>query len=75
MRYGCLHVPEGRQLFTELSVDDNIRLGAFATDRKTIDADSAAVYERFPALADTQNANRVLALAAANSRCSRSRAR
>jgi len=49
--YGCLHVPEGRQLFTELSVDDNIRLGAFSGDRKTIDADAAAVYERFPALA------------------------
>jgi len=52
VRYGCLHVPEGRQLFTELSVDDNIRLGAFTADRKTIDAGAAAVYERFPALAD-----------------------
>jgi branched-chain amino acid transport system ATP-binding protein len=52
VRYGCLHVPEGRQLFTELSVDDNIRLGAFATDRKSIEADAAAVYARFPALAE-----------------------
>jgi branched-chain amino acid transport system ATP-binding protein len=52
VRYGCLHVPEGRQLFTELSVDDNIRLGAFTVDRKNIDADVAAIYERFPALAD-----------------------
>lgn len=51
VRYGCLHVPEGRQLFTELSVDDNIRLGAFSTDRKTIAADTAAIYERFPSLA------------------------
>jgi branched-chain amino acid transport system ATP-binding protein len=46
-----LHVPEGRQLFTELSVDDNIRLGAFTVDRKNIDAEVAAVYARFPALA------------------------
>jgi branched-chain amino acid transport system ATP-binding protein len=52
VRYGCLHVPEGRQLFTELSVDDNVRLGAFTADRKTIEADVASVYERFPALAD-----------------------
>jgi branched-chain amino acid transport system ATP-binding protein len=52
VRYGCLHVPEGRQLFTELSVDDNIRLGAFTVDRKHIDAEAAAVYARFPALAE-----------------------
>ena len=35
VRLGCLQVPEGRQLFTELSVDDNIRLGAYATGRRT----------------------------------------
>ena len=55
VRFGCLHVPEGRQLFTELSVDDNIRLGAFSTGRKTIDADAAAVYARFPALAERKS--------------------
>jgi branched-chain amino acid transport system ATP-binding protein len=52
VRFGCLHVPEGRQLFTELSVDDNLRLGAYTIDRRTIDADIAAVYARFPALAE-----------------------
>jgi branched-chain amino acid transport system ATP-binding protein len=52
VRYGCLHVPEGRQLFTELSVDDNIRLGAFTVNRKHLDAEAAAVYARFPALAE-----------------------
>jgi branched-chain amino acid transport system ATP-binding protein len=51
VRNGCLHVPEGRQLFTELSVDDNLRLGAYTVDRATLDADVAAVYARFPALA------------------------
>ena len=55
VRYGCLHVPEGRQLFTDLSVDDNIRLGAFPTDRTTIEADALAVYERFPALANRKS--------------------
>jgi branched-chain amino acid transport system ATP-binding protein len=49
--FGCLHVPEGRRLFTELPVDDNLRLGAFSTDRRTIELDLAGVYERFPALA------------------------
>jgi branched-chain amino acid transport system ATP-binding protein len=55
VRLGCLHVPEGRQLFTELSVDDNIRLGAFSVNRKTIDADVAAVYEQFPVLAERKS--------------------
>jgi branched-chain amino acid transport system ATP-binding protein len=55
VHYGCLHVPEGRQLFTELSVDDNIRLGAFTTDRKNVDAGTAAVYARFPALAERKS--------------------
>jgi branched-chain amino acid transport system ATP-binding protein len=53
--FGCLHVPEGRQLFTELSVDDNIRLGAFSVDRTTIEADVAAVYAQFPVLAERKS--------------------
>jgi branched-chain amino acid transport system ATP-binding protein len=55
VRYGCLHVPEGRQLFTELSVDDNLRLGAFTVDRKTLSADVDGVYQRFPALAERKS--------------------
>jgi branched-chain amino acid transport system ATP-binding protein len=51
VRLGCVQVAEGRQLFSDLSVDDNLRLGAFATDRRTLAADLAAMYERFPALA------------------------
>jgi branched-chain amino acid transport system ATP-binding protein len=50
VRLGCLHVPEGRQLFTELTVEDNLRLGAYATSRKTLGADLAGVYARFPRL-------------------------
>jgi branched-chain amino acid transport system ATP-binding protein len=41
------HVPEGRQLFTDLSVDDNLRLGACGNR----DRDTAWVYELLPALA------------------------
>lgn len=55
VRFGCLHVPEGRQLFTELSVDDNLRLGAFTVDRTNIAADVDAVYQRFPALAERKS--------------------
>jgi branched-chain amino acid transport system ATP-binding protein len=40
------HVPEGRQLFPDLTVDDNLRLGAF----RARDRDPAWVYELLPAL-------------------------
>lgn len=40
------HVPEGRQLFPDLSVDDNLRLGAF----RTRDRDPSWVYRLLPAL-------------------------
>jgi branched-chain amino acid transport system ATP-binding protein len=55
VRLGCLQVPEGRQLFTELSVDDNIRLGAYSTARRTLRADLDAVYARFPRLAERRS--------------------
>ncbi|HXP91833.1 MAG TPA: ABC transporter ATP-binding protein [Candidatus Binatia bacterium] len=56
VRYGCLHVAEGRQLFSELTVDDNLRLGAYATDHKTIERDLSSVYERFPEIARRRSA-------------------
>ena len=48
----CL-VPERRELFGELSVADNLRLGAFSRIRRGergIDDDLASVYARFPRL-------------------------
>src|SRR4051812_9563124 len=41
------HVPEGRQLFAELSVDDNLRLGAYRAG----DRNPAWIYEIMPELA------------------------
>lgn len=40
------HVPEGRQLFSDLSVDDNLRLGAFRSG----DRDTAWIYGLMPEL-------------------------
>ena len=51
VRCCMLQVPEGRQLFGRMSVDDNLRLGAFGTKRTALAADLAAMYDRFPALA------------------------
>jgi branched-chain amino acid transport system ATP-binding protein len=48
----CL-VPERRELFAELSVEDNLRLGAFhrrGAGAREIGADMQGVYDRFPRL-------------------------
>jgi branched-chain amino acid transport system ATP-binding protein len=44
------HVPEGRQLFPELTVDDNLRLGAFRSRER----DTAWVYRLMPELERTR---------------------
>jgi len=49
---GIAQVPEGRQVFAPLTVDDNLRLGAFTRSDKDIKADLDNVYETFPALAE-----------------------
>ena len=51
VRRGISHCPEGRALFPEMTVVDNLTLGAFLrTDRKGIAADLARVYQHFPRL-------------------------
>lgn len=46
---GIIQVPEGRQLFGPLSVEDNLRLGAFCR-RARPEADLERVYAMFPVL-------------------------
>ena len=48
-RRGLVLVPEGRQVFPELSVVDNVRLGAY-TRRDVDDAEIDAMVKRFPSL-------------------------
>ena len=50
VRAGLSQVPEGRQLFSDLSVDDNLRLGAYSRSRAETARLAAEAYERFPAL-------------------------
>ncbi|MBE5970800.1 MAG: ABC transporter ATP-binding protein [Lachnospiraceae bacterium] len=48
---GMAHVPEGRRVFSQLSVYDNLKLGAFTrSDKDEIDKSFKYVYERFPRL-------------------------
>jgi len=48
---GLAHVPEGRQLFSAMSVEDNLRLGAFTRWRENLAPDLDEIYARFPGLA------------------------
>jgi len=51
VKLGICHVPEGRLVFANLTVQDNLKLGAYLrTDRKRIAADLERVYELFPRL-------------------------
>jgi branched-chain amino acid transport system ATP-binding protein len=52
---GIAQVPEGRQVFAPLSVDDNLRLGAFTRADKDVLADLDEVYRTFPALAEKRD--------------------
>jgi branched-chain amino acid transport system ATP-binding protein len=47
-RTGIAHVPEGRGTFTELSVAENLRLGAYARRDREVKADVARVAGYFP---------------------------
>jgi branched-chain amino acid transport system ATP-binding protein len=48
---GIAHVPEGRRVFPDLTVEENLRTGAFLrADKDGIDKDLEAVYEHFPRL-------------------------
>src|SRR5262245_31873697 len=49
---GLLHVPEGRQVFGPLSVEDNLRLGAYRRGRAALARSLERVYALFPALAE-----------------------
>ena len=49
---GIVQVPEGRQVFGPLSVEDNLRLGAFRRGYEQTDSSLERVYALFPALAE-----------------------
>ena len=46
---GVAHVPEGRRVFADLSVYQNLKMGAYTRkDKEEIEQTLAMVYERFP---------------------------
>ena len=55
-RRGVAHVPEGRGLFSELTVWENLRMGAYVGgNRRTLEEESQRVFEYFPWMSDRRN--------------------
>ena len=53
---GMAHVPEGRRVFADLSVYENLRMGAYTRkDRNEIEETLEKVYQRFPRLKERRN--------------------
>lgn len=56
IRLGISYVPEGRRLFSKLTIRENLELGAFIqNDRPLIEARLEEVFELFPKLRDRQS--------------------
>jgi len=56
VRMGIAHVPEGRQVFPDLSVNENLLSGAYLRkDREGIARDLDEVHEHFPILKERRN--------------------
>ena len=53
---GMAHVPEGRRVFSELTVLENLKLGAYTrSDKKELEDTLNMVYKRFPRLMERRN--------------------
>ena len=57
-RLGIAHVPEGRRVFPQSTVEDNLLLGAyrrFKKERRKVRAELDDIYDRFPVLAERRH--------------------
>lgn len=56
LKLGIAHVPEGRRIFKDLSVEENLRLGAYIyNDSEKIESDLQQVFGRFSRLEERRN--------------------
>ena len=52
---GLAQAPEGRQIFTDLTVEENLRLGAFLFADAQVETDMADAFAMFPILKEKRN--------------------
>ncbi len=56
VRLGMAHVPEGRGVIAELTVEENLRLGGLGRGGRVAPSDLTRIYDLFPVLGDRSNA-------------------
>ena len=54
VRKGIIHVPEGRRIFSKLTVEENLEMGAYTRPGRELDDAIAGVFDRFPRLKERQ---------------------
>ena len=47
---GIAHVPEGRRIFTRMTVEENLEMGAFTAPNASVEESKEQVFQRFPRL-------------------------
>ena len=57
IRRGIAQSPEGRQIFTNISVEENLRLGAFLFTDERVEKDMEDAFQMFPILREKRNLN------------------
>ncbi len=55
VRKRLAHCPEGRRLFSQMSVEENLEMGAYTREDADIEADMEDVFQRFPILKERRN--------------------
>ncbi len=55
VKLGIAHSPEGRKVFSRMSVYENLQMGAFSRQGEKIDDDVARVYDLFPRLKERRS--------------------
>ncbi len=56
VKHGMIQVPEGRRVFQELTVYENLLMGAYTNnDKKSVKEDIEDIYRRFPRLSERRN--------------------
>ena len=48
-------MPEGRQIFVSMTVEENLLMGAYTQDQKTISSGIETIFDRFPNLASRRH--------------------
>lgn len=55
VKKGVIHVPEGRRTFSGLTIEDNLLVGAYLSDKSKIREDLERQYDLFPILRERRN--------------------